>query len=583
MKSIINILFVLLFTATQSGLAQIFPGTEHFRTSRNLPFREIKVNKIIRVSDYKKGNATDAEAIENALNALVKINGSAELIFEAKKYEVDFKGESSFFFSIANIADKVIDGNGAEIILKNPTKGFLQLKNAKHCIVKNLKVDYSPLPFVQGIITSVDITNKTAECLIENGFPTFEDDHIKNAPQNWAMLKDSLHPGRQKENVKAGFNASGVEEISKNLYRLSFNGDQIKSFSKGDVYVQIGRYNGATIVNMLNCEKISLINITVYSSPAGGFNANGSSEINILDCNILIKPGRFISTNADCLHHIGEKIGTWVEGCSFEGHSDDTFNFKWGKVAVLEQPSDKTLVTSKEISKNEMLWIYNPRDGVLIDTVFVTNCEKTGNRSYTLSLSKCIPTLVMNAKKQISDQIYVDSERNESFVIRNNIIRNHRRYGMLLQSGYGLVENNRFENSSNSAIVVENGVDWGEGLVAQHLLIRNNTFVNSGSDYTFLKENKAAIFIQTSKLENIASKTKWCGVIPAPWRGMSDIKIENNLFELEKGSAVSVISAERIVIRNNIFKTKDNYTTPYILKENATVTEQNNNHQLITN
>lgn len=50
-----------------------------------------------------------------------------------------------------------------------------------------------------------------------------------------------------------------------------------------------------------------------------------------------------------------------------------------------------------------------------------------------------------------------------AFVFRNNTFHNIRRFGILIDSRDGLIENNRFEATSSNGVVIHNDSDWPEG------------------------------------------------------------------------------------------------------------------------
>lgn len=556
----------------------VYPGTAHFRVNRNLPFYDLGViNVKLYVSDYQKNNKSDAEAILDALNALNKTKGKAELIFDSPSYEIESEGDGSHIYSLSGMTDKIINGNNSLIVIKNPTVGFLRLTKSENCIVKDFNLDYDPLPYVQARIQSVDYKKGNFICLVDEGFSDFDAEHVSQAPQNWTMIKDVNFPGRNKQGTKAHYpNPSSIEKLGYKKYRVSIGSSNIQDFSEEDVFIRIARYNGSPAFALANCNRLSLIGITIYSSPAGGFNIRLSSEMNLLNCQVKMKEGRFLSSNADCIHYMGSSVGPWIEDCLFEGHSDDTFNLKWKNALIKTQTNAKNLTIDNDCEVGELLWLYNPREGVLIDTVRVVKVTREDNQTYHLTVDRNLPSLNTGRTDQRGDIIYFDSQRNESFVFRNNIIRDHRRYGMLMQSGYGLIENNRFENTSNSAITIENGVDWGEGFVCEQLLIRNNVFVNNGYDKTYLTEQRGVIQIQMCKLENPNATGQWAGVAPAPWKGMKNIRIEHNTFENWNVKAIHVVSADNIVISNNNFSPAKTPSHQAIYSSNANVIEENN-------
>ena len=94
-------------------------------------------------------------------------------------------------------------------------------------------------------------------------------------------------------------------------------------------------------------------------------------------------------------------------------------------------------------------------------------------------------------ENQTADKVYLTNRSSESFIFRNTTFKNGRRYGILLQSSYGQIKNCTFENLSSSGIKMENGVDWGEGFIANNIEITANTFNNCGFDTSYNKNEDA--------------------------------------------------------------------------------------------
>ncbi len=89
---------------------------------------------------------------------------------------------------------------------------------------------------------------------------------------------------------------------------------------------------------------------------------------------------------------------------------------------------------------------------------------------------------------------------------------------------------------SNSAIRMENGVDWGEGFVAHKILIANNKFINNGFEKGYNDDPQAStITAMISKLGN-GSCNPWCGTEITDWNGLEDIWIEDNTFDYNGAS-----------------------------------------------
>jgi cytolysin (calcineurin-like family phosphatase) len=299
-------------------------------------------------------------------------------------------------------------------------------------------------------------------------------------------------------------------------------------------------------------------------------------EWNIIGGQIKLKSGRIHSANADCVHVNGSKFGPWIENCLFEGYSDDAINMKAIKVPILEQKSPTELVVKQTVTKGDVIRIFNPREGVLIGAFEVIQNKFLGNAKMHITLNKPIEQKLEVGDSKTNDLGYLDTQSNESFVIRNNTFRNARRYGILLQNSYGVIERNLFQNLSQSGITINNGVDWGEGFVAHDIIINQNIFNNCGYDDTYLKEyDAAAIRMRVTKLKDLETKGKWNGVATSDWQGLENISVTNNTFLYNK-RALSIECSVNTVVRGNKFirNLKD-------LSEKSEILLKNNNTNLV--
>ncbi|KXX66813.1 hypothetical protein AVL50_30230 [Flammeovirga sp. SJP92] len=550
-------------------MGQQYHQPDFFRNKRQLPLLDLENKKVIHLSkfgavpnDGEDDTKSFRKAFEKA-SSMAEAGKNVELLLEEGTYDLKGNSEGTHALTLTRNHNLVINGNGATIIVHNPMIGFLKIINVKNVVIKNLYIDYDPLPFTQGKIIALHPEAKAFDFCIDEGFPELSASYFVESTERWGMLMDKNVPGKLKDGAGHLYPYRGWEKIGKRTYRIQQPQSHfIRDMAIGDVFVQLARNNGRTIFTSLNSENLTYRNITSYASPAGSYAAHGNKEWNILHCRIRLKPGRFHSANADCIHVSGSKFGPWVENCLFEGYSDDAVNLKAVRKYILKQPQKNQILTKGGgVLKGDILRFFNPREGILLDEAYVINVERQEKSLFLLTFNKSINGLTQFGEDKRKDIAYIDTQACESFIFRNNTFRNARRYGMLLQSNYGVIENNVFENLSQCAIAINNGVDWGEGFVAHDILIKNNLFKNVGFDKTYLKDyNAATIRMRVTKLKNPKAKGKWCGVTNADWKGLDTIAIEGNHFIYNK-RAISIECAKNIFLGNNIFQrnSKDLY------------------------
>jgi parallel beta-helix repeat protein len=558
-RYIFSIVFALLFINAVNAQYE-FKLPEHFRTERNLPLLNFQTTLNVKVTDFgamPDDGKDDAEAFRKALDfckKTAKAGIGVKLVFYKGTYDFYAGGSKFHLIELKGANNIIIDGNGSEIIIHDPLKGFFSVFKSSNIIVKNMIIDYDPLPFTQGKVVGVNVQEKTFDFKIEDGFPSLNMDMFQDASRVWGMLMDPNIPGKLKDGAPNYYASKEFKELEPGVFRITLPGPRLLKFIEiGDNYVHVARTNGSTIFKSVSSKNITYLNNTSYTSPAGSYAANNMEEWNIIGCEVKLKEGRLHSANADCMHVNGGKFGPWIENSLFEGYSDDAVNIKSAKRSILKQTSPTELIVKWETVKGDVLRIYNPREGKFIGSYTVTENKFLGDQKMRITLDRPIEVELNVGDTKLNDIAYLDSQSNESFVIRNNTFRNARRYGILIQASYGLIERNVFENLSQNGISLINGVDWGEGFIAHDIIINQNVFNNCGYDDTYLNdEDVATIFMKVVKLKNPDAKTPWKGVATTDWQGLENITITNNIFSYNK-RAISVECSKNTVIKGNKF------------------------------
>lgn len=574
---------IFLLSALIVNAQYKFSLPDHFRSKRNLPLLDLDGKMDIFLTNYgakPNDGKDDAKGIANALETckkLAKSGVNVRLVFEKGKYDLFSNKNNNHILILENANNIVIEGNGAEIIIHDPLMGFLSIVKSENIIVKDLFIDYDPLPFTQGKVVAVDVKGKTFDLKIDEGFPKLTEPMFQNAIRVWGMLMDPNIPGKLKDGTPNLFNSKDFKDLSSGVFRIKLEGaGLLKHIEVGDLYVHLARSNGKTIFNSINSKNITYLNNVSYTSPAGSYSAFNMQEWNIINCQVKLKPGRIHSANADCIHANGGKFGPWIENSLFEGYSDDAVNMKATKAHILEQISPNEIIVKQNVRKGEVIKIFNPREGILIGVYEIIANKFLGDGKMHLTLNKPIGQKLEVGETKKNDIAYVDSQSNESFVIKNNTFRNARRYGILVQSTNGIIERNMFENLSSAGITIYNGVDWSEGFVANNILINRNIFNNCGYDAEYFNQSNAAtIRMQVTKLKDLEAKGKWNGVTTADWQGIENVTITNNTFSYNK-RALAVECTVNTLIKSNTFirNSKD-------LSKDHEIIMENNNTNLV--
>lgn len=527
---------VILLLSAWHSYSQLGKVPSFFNIQRDTPLVELTTTITVSVADYDArvdDGVDDIAAIKKAIDAaarLASLQNPVRLLFEKGTYDLMPDLSSSHAIEMKDVNGLVWDGQDAVFLLHNPSVGFLSLLRCKNTIIRDFSVDYASLPFTQGKITKVEAASGYFEFKVDDGFPLPTESVFADASERWGMIKNangSLKKGTPNLIAHKRF----FELVAPRTYKYANQLGNLNNVAVGDYFVHIARNNGRTIIRNNSGKNLTYFNITVHASPAGGFNAFNSEEWNIINSKIKLKEGRVHTLNADCIHVNGGYIAPWVENCLFEGNADDCVNLKYTKRVIKAVHSSTQLTVEGNVFLQENIEFYNPRDGLILGNAGVTKVENLGSNLYKITLSNPINiTTIRDPDHQSTDKAYVESRSNQSFIFRNNIVRNTRRYGLLIQSKYALIENNLFENLSSAAISIQNGVDWGEGYRATDIVIDKNTMINCGFDTSYKKEeNSAAIKVDFMKLgQPCNTSTRWCGDVTSDAQGHSNIIITDN-------------------------------------------------------
>jgi hypothetical protein len=537
---------------------------EQILKMRGEPLRNLPGLPVIHVRDYgavPNDGVNDFAAIQSAIKALG--SGGAELRFEPGVYEADPGGGDDYspneppvmmFQSLENVT---VDGRGAFILIRRPSIGFSEVRNSTNIIVRNFTIDYDPLPFSQGTVTAVDVAAGSIDVQTDPGFPDL-DDPLFTAYGSWGMLKDPLIPGKLKDGAPNVLFRSSCEKTGDNLFRIVLTQPFHEYLEVGDRYAQISRAAGGCQY-FGGCDNITFDRITFHAVPGSLFVGSDTSRLNVLNCRGKLKDDRLLVSGADGVHCQAARIGPWVEGCEFEGLSDDCLNIYSLPFYVMEVLGPKTLrVTRPErIEAGDPLVFFRPQTGEILAETEVVSLKKdvvTLNVEVTgLNLAPKGTAYDQRGWK-IYDHAYNPNATGNGFVYRNNYMHDGRRFGGFIKASYGLIENNRFERLSDTALQIQNEPDWPEGFWARNLVIRNNrilhcAFINS----------RAAVNIDWSRL----------GHRSAGFALQKNIFFENNTIRAVSGPCITFNAIDGLVMSGNILESGEG-DPPSVIGSNVT-------------
>lgn len=540
------------------GLA---PGTYYWRVGAST--KKISPGQVLTILAPKNEFPVPADADLEQMRAIVAqaVTQTPARVTFAAGATYRFQPED-ILITLKGVQDLEIDGNGANFILTNPVAGLLKMTDCVRVTIRNIIVDFDPLPFSVGTVTAVDASAGTFTLKLDPGMPDFDAPHMLKH-WTWGVVLDGSTPGRMKTGTRLV-----MHTVKEKLVR---SGDDVftftlpepqstKFFAPGDKWVQFSRSNGGRgLVDAEKCREITFLGVTSYAVSAGHYSLFGCDDVKVLGCKALIKPGRWFGGNADGMHVRTNGVGPWVEGCTFEGLGDDGIAFYGKGINILEKTSktslrlDKTFFTLKPGSK---FLVFNPATGepVAEERTVVSATEVAAGDGqpahWQVEFTPGFDAEIVTGNKDAwrNSQVFDRTNQHNDFMIRRNTIQQIRRYGAILRVVRGAVEDNTFRQTSDSAITLQNEPRlWRNGLQSQDVVIQRNTITDC--NFTDSSRNRGSIHV-TLRAMGDAMDQNW-NLTTSPWKGHRNIAIRDNIISQWRHRAISVESARNVVIAGN--------------------------------
>lgn len=527
---------------------------------RELPLRELKTVQTLNAADFgatPDDGKDDWQAFRKALNALAEQAESAKLVVAPGRYLLnppDAKpGERYFCLILDNCTNAVVDFQGSEIIVQNPSRGFFRVDNSENVIVQNATVEYDPVPHTEGIIRAFDPQSSTIDLKIRDGFPAPDLEYFQKAPARWGCQMDPDIPGRLKTGSQNHCFYSEVRRLKEGLFRVGLknaNSAFWESVEIGDRFCLLAR-NYGSFFQVRQSRQVTALNLTSYNTPAGHYVSVMTEAFNVIGCKSPIKPGFWKGGNADAVHCQSNRIGPWIEDCLFEGISDDSLVIYARPFSVVEQLAPTRLKISRLSDKNNAMPLYkgevvvgdvldflNPETGVVLASATVTSYDKAAQ---VIELDHAVSGLSPGIDKR-KTQIW-NRAMGSGFVMKNNVLKNSRRYGVYLKASNGLIEGNHFEGLSSCAITLHNEPHAPNGPFCHNVTIRNNVITECGFEGGFLQyPDIGALRVTARRLDYRDAETG---------TAHGNLLIENNRFSNLKQRPISLSNVDGVVVRGN--------------------------------
>lgn len=462
----------------------------------------------------------------------------------------------------------VFDGQGSELVFHGRMLP-VALLNSKNCTLKNFSIDFenphiSQIKVLENDTVAGSITYEVApwvEYEIRDSAFVAKGEGWEHIP-SWGIAFEGETKRLVYTTSDISVGTRGVAEVSPRVIKAeSWNN---KKLTSGTVIVlrSYGRPTPGVFVS--NDVNTTLENIQVHYAEGMGLLAQMSEDITLDKFSVCLRGDddpRYFTTQADATHFSGCKGKITSTNGLYEGMMDDAINVHGTYLKVQQRIDDKTL-------EGEYMHpqAYGFDWGFVGDTVqFVDSktMELIGTKNKIASIQAVDKPDNHGAKIfRIVFEQPVDPTISEAgtFGIENltwtpevyfagNLIRNNRARGSLFSTPkYVLVENNVFDHTSGTAILLCGDCNgWYETGACSDVTIRNNKFINS---LTNMFQFTNAIISIYPEIPNLKDQKSYFH---------SDITIENNEFVTFDRPIVYAKSVDGLIFRNNVIRQNNDY------------------------
>lgn len=411
----------------------------------------------------------------------------------------------------------------------------IEMLRSKDVLIHGITIDYGRPPFSMGTLTASD--GKVLEVTVDHGYPV--DERVKVD----AILE--FDPGSSKPRADGN-------DIYGNVKQVKYLGDQklrIELVSPVDIApvgtVLVLRHYIYDLdgITAKDSEQLRFESVTIHTAPGMGFVGYSSSDLYFNRFNIVLPAGsdRLMTTTADGLHFSDCDGEIVVTNSIFENLGDDALNVH-GFYLVIDSKLDAHSLNAS----NPRGYNFPPKVGDVVElsratallpalSAKVTAVERSASGpGYRITLDQPIPDEI------VAGDVLANATRAAKLTFQNNIVRNKRSRGILIQTRDALVENNTFANIANIGVLVTTeALQWFESIGSRDVAIRNNKFVGNNYD----KSRAYGDITTIALVKNYAY---------GPSGIFRNFVIENNFFAETGNAGIFIFSADGVDIRSNM-------------------------------
>lgn len=432
--------------------------------------------------------------LQNLINEALK-NGRKKIVVPPGKYRVTPKNREHLV--LRDLQDVQIIADNVEMICTQTTRA-LTIANCKNLTLRGLSIDYDPLPFTQGRITSLSPDKTVQDIEIFDGYPS-----AKTAIN---FKYEIFRPDTRTLRCEAPGLKSVEATDEKHLRVTKNNGNANDLEQVGDIIAIGSEYApGGSIPHAIFLEKSSnvrLENVDLWASNCFGFLEVDCDGTTYFRCHIDRRPlasdfmmradARIRSLDADAYHSKFAVKGPQLIECSAKFMGDDAVNINGSYSMVTQSNGAQIRVLAKdralEAGEPVELWTY---EGVRLPDAKVVKVEADGKinddeKAFLLkqrmdegirtrwNADAYKVTLDRAVELPLGSLIASTQRMGNGFLVQGCDFGFNRSRGILIKASNGKVVGNKITGSRMMAILVAPEYWWLESGSSNNVEIQGN-------------------------------------------------------------------------------------------------------------
>ena len=475
-------------------------------------------------NETKQRQREAAAKVQQLIDDAVK-NGSKSVCIPKGDYR--FANDLADRMKIHNAKNITIDFSGSTLWIENRGMGNLrgiEVHNCENCLIKNLYLDYDPMPYFQGVITKIDKDNRSIDIRADEGFYFPDDEWLSTSgsqmktiffdkdgemlqsPMNWVALKDGIKILDDK-NIRITF------RLDSTFLEPSYTELAEKGFR---VVIPWRRNVG---VKIMGCSGVTFEDLTIYADPGTGiYETFGKGGTVLKRLNMIRRPEtkRMLVSNADAIHMLGTETAMHIEDSHVEYAGDDLVNSNAFYSYVYKVRSDTEFIAvsmyDNKLSAGEKLRFLDLKSwkrlgqatiksvseidyGQIAEDVekikenFENNCGICVRKVFSLPRAFSV-TLDKPAELKTFDVIEAGNSA-KGFTAKNSKFIGSIANGVRIRTAKTLIENCVFAKSHEAGLLLGSSCFWSEGADMYDVVVKNNIFECNAK--SFIGEVKAEL------------------------------------------------------------------------------------------